>query len=414
MTHASPAKVVLAYSGGLDTSVMIAVLKERYDLDVVAAHVDVGEAPDEKLLTGRAREAGALEVRFVAAREELARDFLLPALQANALYQEEYPLISALSRPLIARKLVEIAREVGAVAIAHGATGKGNDQVRFDLSVKALAPDLRIIAPQREHNMNRDQAMAFAGERGIPVPTSQKSPYSIDRNLWGRSIEGGAIEDLSRPPPADVWETADPAAAPDRAQDVVIRFERGVPVALDGQALALVPLIEKAAALAATHGVGRIDMLENRLVGIKTHELYEAPAAALLIPAHKDLEAAVIDRELWSFKRDVDRRYADLVYAGLWFSPLRDALQAVVDQVQTLVTGEVTVRLFKGRAHVVARAIPGALYDHALATYGTGDRFDHRAAEGWIRLESLPLEMFRTLHPVAGFGPDDQTRAAAE
>ncbi len=395
-------KVVLAYSGGLDTSVMIAVLRERYDLDVVAVHVDVGEAPDEGRLTARAKEAGACDVHFVAAREEFASSFILPALQANALYQQTYPLSAALSRPLIAHHLVRIAHETGAVAVAHGATGKGNDQVRFDLSTRALDPSLRIIAPQREHNMNRDEAMAFAAARGIPVPTTKKSPYSIDENLWGRSMEGGVLEDLATPPPDDVWGwTTDPAKAPDAPEDLVIAFEQGVPTALDGTALPLLALIEKVHERAAAHGVGRIDMLENRIVGIKTRELYECPAALVLIAAHRDLETAVLDRPLYAFKRQVDEAYADLIYAGHWYAPLREVLDAAVQSVQRYVTGEVTVRLFKSKAVVVARKGEGILYDPRLSTYGADDAFDHRAAEGWIDLEALPLSTFRRLHPVA-------------
>ncbi len=333
-SKSSKEKVVLAYSGGLDTSVMVAVLCERYDLDFIAVHVDVGEAPDEGKLIASAREAGASDVRFIAGRQDLAENFILPALQANALYQDSYPLCSALSRPLIAKHLVAIAKEAGASAIAHGATGKGNDQVRFDLSVRALNPRLRIIAPQREHNMNRDAAMAFAAERGIPVPATEKSPYSIDENLWGRSMEGGALEDLSNPPPDDVWGwTIHPKDTPDRHQDVRIAFASGKPVAVDDKVMELVPLIEYLHEIACKHGVGRIDMLENRVVGIKTRELYETPAAALLIPAHKELEMAVIDRHLWAFKRQVDTAYANLIYEGQWYSPLRDALQGFVDAV---------------------------------------------------------------------------------
>ncbi|RMG93574.1 MAG: argininosuccinate synthase [Deltaproteobacteria bacterium] len=394
-------KVVLAYSGGLDTSVMIAVLRERYDLDVVAVHVDVGEAPDEGRLTARAKEAGACDVRFVAAREEFAEHFILPALKANAVYQGTYPLSAALSRPLIAKHLVRIAHETGAVAVAHGATGKGNDQVRFDLSTRALDPNLRIIAPQREHNMNRDEAMAFAAARGIGVPTTKKSPYSIDENFWGRSMEGGVLEDLATPPPDDVWGwTVDPRKAPDTPEDLVLRFEAGVPVALDGRRLPLLQLIEEVHARACAHGVGRIDMLENRIVGIKTRELYECPAATVLIRAHADLEAAVIDRHLYAFKRQVDDAYANLIYAGHWYAPLREALDAAIASIQRVVDGEVTVRLFKGSATVVARRGNGILYDKNLSTYGEGDAFDHRAAEGWIDIEALPLSTYRRLHPV--------------
>ena len=394
-------KVVLAYSGGLDTSVMISILRDRYELDVVAVHVDVGEAPDEQALTTRAREAGASEVRFIAARHDLAQEFILPALQANALYQGAYPLSAALSRPLIAKHLVAVAHDVGAAAIAHGATGKGNDQVRFDLSARALDPKLRIIAPQREHNMNREQAMTFAAEHNIPVPTTQKSPYSIDENLWGRSMEGGALEDPANPPPNDVWGwTTDPRFAPNEPHDVVVSFAGGVPVAIDGRAMDLLPLIEHVHKLACTHGVGRIDMLENRVVGIKTRELYECPAAAILIPAHRELEAAVIDRRLLAFKRHIDETYANLIYEGQWFSPLRETLDAAITNIQAYVEGDITVRLFKGSATVVGRKAPALLYNHNLSTYGMADTFDHRAAEGWIALEALPLTLFRTHHPV--------------
>ena len=401
MSTSANDKVVLAYSGGLDTSVMIAVLREQYGLDVIAAHIDVGEAPDEGLLTARAKEAGASDVHFVAARDELAREFLLPAMQTHAMYQGAYPLSAALSRPLIAKHLVRIAHETGAVAVAHGATGKGNDQVRFDLSTRALDPKLKIIAPQREHNMNRDDAMAYAAERGIHVPTSKKSPYSIDENLWGRSMEGGILEDLSQPPPDDVWGwTTAPEKAPDTPQNLHLTFEQGVPVALDGQPMDLLPLIEAVQQAACTHGVGRIDMLENRVVGIKTRELYECPAAVVLIAAHKDLEDAVLDRKTSAFKQQVDQAMTQLIYEGQWYGPLREALGAFSDSVQSYVTGEITMRLYKGRAWVVARKSPGVLYDHDLATYGMQDAFDHRAAEGWIALEGLPLTLFRTLHPV--------------
>jgi len=394
-------KVVLAYSGGLDTSVLIAVLRERHGLEVVAAHIDVGEAPDEGLLTSRAKEAGACDVRFVAGREDLARDYILPALKANALYQGVYPLASALSRPLIAKHLVDIAHETGAVAVAHGATGKGNDQVRFDLSSKSLDPKLKIIAPQREHNMNRDDAMAYAAARGIHVPVSKESPYSVDANLWGRSMEGGLLEDLAHPPPDDVWSwTTHPWQAPDEPEDVTITFVGGTPVAVDNEPMDLVPLIEKIHDIAGKHGVGRVDVLENRVVGIKTRELYEAPAATVLIAAHKELETAVIDRNLFAYKQQVDTMYASLIYEGQWFSPLRDVLQASVDAIQHYVTGQITMRLFKGSATVVARKAEGMLYDHNLATYGVGDSFDHASAQGWIELEGLPLALFRRLHPL--------------
>ncbi|MGH7857759.1 MAG: argininosuccinate synthase, partial [Candidatus Binatia bacterium] len=316
---------VLAYSGGLDTSVCAAWLKEERGFDVIALTIDVGQTTELDGVALRAEAAGVADLVVADAREEFVSEFCWPALRANALYEGRYPLVSALSRPLIARRLVRLARERGAVAVAHGCTGKGNDQVRFETSIAALAPDLEILAPIRETGMQRDQALAYAKERDIPVVATAEKPYSVDENLWGRAVESGVLEDPWAAPPAkDVYElTADPDEAPDAPDDVVITFEAGTPVALDGEPKAPVELVGELDARAGRHGVGRIDMIENRLVGIKSREVYEVPAATALIAAHRDLEGLVLERDVARFKRQTEDRYADLVYNGLWFSPLR-------------------------------------------------------------------------------------------
>jgi argininosuccinate synthase len=399
-------KVVLAFSGGLDSTVLVSVLRENYGYEVITTYVHVGEgstdAAEIESLRRQAMQAGACEFHFLDARERFVEKILVPSMQANALYQGRYPLASALSRIVIMEGVVELAKRRGAMAIAHGASGKGNDQVRFDLCARALDPSLRIIAPQRERYMSRNAALEYAAARNIRIPSRSRGPYSIDTNLWGRSVQGGDLEFIDRAPPDSVWEiTVDPVKAPDTPQEVVIRFESGVPVAVDGEAMSLVPLIGRVNALAASHGVGRIDLLEDRVSGIKSREIYEAPGAIALIEAHRDLEATVIDRHLRAFKQNVDHTFSGLVYDGLWHSPLRDALQAFGETVQPYVTGEVRLRFFKGHLTVIGRSSPFALYDKGLATYGIGDRFNHRAAEGWTHLEALPLGMFRTMHPMA-------------
>jgi argininosuccinate synthase len=382
-------KVVLAYSGGLDTSVAIRWLQDR-DLDVVALTIDVGQPGHLNEIKGKAQKLGA-KALIVDARREFAEGYVLPALTANAMYEGQYPLSTALARPLIGKHLVEVARREGASFIAHGCTGKGNDQVRFDLCTTALAPDLRVIAPAREWGMTREQEITFAKERGIPVPVENGSPYSTDENLWGRSIECGVLEDPRIEPPEEVFAwTTNPAEAPDDPEYVTIHFESGKPAGLHGKPIEFVDAISTLNEAAGRHGVGRIDHIESRVVGIKSREVYECPAATVLGKAHQALEALVLPRDLLDFQRTVAARYANLVYDGLWFTPLREALDAFVASTQERVTGDVSVKLFKGSATVVGRASPYSLYDHALATYSQGDRFRQSMAEGFIYVWGLP------------------------
>ncbi|MBI4729182.1 MAG: argininosuccinate synthase [Acidobacteria bacterium] len=386
---------VLAYSGGLDTSVAIPWLKETLGCDVVAMACDVGQGVDPEALSARAKAAGAAGVVIVDAREEFARDFALPALRANALYMGKYPLVSALSRPLIVRHLVRVARERGATSIAHGCTGKGNDQVRFEVGAAALAPDLAVVAPVRDAARTREEAIADAEARGIPLGVTRSSPYSIDENLWGRTIECGALEDPWTSPPADAFAwTADPATAPEGPDVLTIAFDGGIPVSLDGAALPLADLIQAVARRAGAQGFGRVDMMEDRLIGIKSRELYEVPGALALIAAHRDLEDLTLERSLAAFKRGIEPIYAELAYNGLWFSPLRLALDAFIAESQRPVTGEVRLRLHRGALTVEGRRSPCALYARDLATYEAGDLFDHRAAAGFVKLWGLPLRVW--------------------
>ncbi|HXF57471.1 MAG TPA: argininosuccinate lyase [Actinomycetota bacterium] len=384
-------RVALAYSGGLDTSVAARWLAEEHGHEVVAVLVDVGQGLDEPAVRARAAAAGA-ELRVVDARAEFVSDYCWPALFANALYEGKYPLVSALARPLIAAKVVEVARAVGAEAVAHGCTGKGNDQVRFETSFAALAPDLPVLAPVREAALPRERALALAEAWGIPVATEARR-YSVDENLWGRTVECGPLEDPWAEPPPDAFSiTADPARAPDEPEEVVVGFESGVPVALDGVALGPVELVRRVGEVAGRHGFGRVDMVENRLVGIKSRELYEVPAALALILAHRDLEDLTLERDLAHEKAGLERRWAELAYYGQWYGPLHASLRAFMASAQATVTGEVRLRFFKGSGRVLGRRSPAALYDLALATYdGAMDRFDHRHAEGFVRLWSLPI-----------------------
>ncbi len=386
-------RIVLAYSGGLETSVAIPWLAERFDAEVVAVTLDLAQGGDLERVRERALAAGAVRAHVLDARQEFATEFILPALQAGAIYEDRYPLATALGRPLIARKLVDIAEMESAGAVAHGCMGKSGDQVRLDVSARALNPKLRVIAPARLWGMTRPEEIAYARARGIPVPAAIDSPYTIDENLWGRSIECGVLEDPWVEPPEEVYTiTRSPADCPDAPAYVDIEFDRGTPTGVSGIAMPMPELIASLATIAGTHGVGRVDMIENRVVGIKSREVYEAPAAVVLHTAHRELEAFVIPRDLQRVKRQLAPTYADLVYNGLWFTPTREALDAFVSKVQERVTGSIRMKLWKGECRVVGRKSPYALYDHALAVDDEGDRFDPAAAEGFIKIWGLPAE----------------------
>ena len=388
-------RVVLAYSGGLDTSVAVHWMTAEWGVDVIALAVDVGQRTDDSWDTvrERARRAGAIEALVVDARTEFATQYCLRALQANALYEGKYPLVSALSRPVIVKHLVAAAREHGGDAVAHGCTGKGNDQVRFEVSARALAPDLDVLAPVREWGFTREDSLEYAARHDIPVTVRPDSPYSIDENLWGRTIECGAIEDPWAAPPSEPYTlTADPAAAPTDPWELVVSFEAGVPVALDGVTQPLPDLVAAMTEAVGRYGWGRVDMVENRRVGIKSREIYECPGALALILAHADLESITLERDLLREKARLEPRYADLVYDGLWFSPLRQALDAFVTTTQHAVSGDVRLRLESGRCEVVGRRAPHGLYDYELATYDAADRFRHEDAAGFVRLWGLGLE----------------------
>ena len=389
--------VVLAYSGGLDTSVAIPWLREK-GLEVVAVTVDVGQPGDFQQIREKAIRSGARNAYVVDARRQFAEEYILRALKANALYEGQYPLSTALARPLIGKHLVDVARKEDADFVAHGCTGKGNDQVRFDLCTTALAPDLQVIAPARVWGMTRDQEIEYARERGIPVPVTKASPYSTDENLWGRSVEAGVLEDPLLEPPQEAFAwTKSPLEAPAEPAYANIRFEEGVPVALGGRRMDLLAIIESLNSVAGAHGVGRIDHIESRVVGIKSREVYECPAATVLIRAHQALEAMVLPRDVLDFKRTVEARYANLIYDGLWFTPLRESLDAFVQSTQARVTGEVSVKLFKGSANVVGRTSPFSLYNVALATYGAGDKFRQDMAEGFIYVWGLPARTWAAI-----------------
>jgi argininosuccinate synthase len=387
-------RIVLAYSGGLDTSVAIGWITEQTGAEVIALAMDVGQGGEDlDTIRQRALDCGATESVVADARAEFAAGYCLPALRANALYQQRYPLVSALSRPLIVSHLAAVAREYGATMVSHGCTGKGNDQVRFEAGLAALAPGVSVFAPVRDSGMTRDKAIAFAAEKGLPIEVTAKSPYSIDQNLWGRSCETGHLEDIWEAPHDDVWGyTSDPALA-QAPDEVTISFTDGLPVALDGRPLSPLDLITELHTRAGRQGVGRIDMVEDRLVGIKSREIYEAPAAIALITAHQELEAVCLERDLARFKRQAEQRWTELVYDGLWFSPLRSALEAFMAQASKNVTGDVRVRLHGGQAVVTGRRSEASLYDYGLATYDTGDSFDQALAKGFIELWGLPSKI---------------------
>jgi argininosuccinate synthase len=394
-------RLVLAYSGGLDTSVAIRWLSEQKGYDVVACAIDVGQvdaggsASKMDEVRQRGLDCGAIESVVVDAKTEYAEDYVAPAIAANALYMGKYPLVSSLSRPLITAHLVRVARETGASAIGHGCTGKGNDQVRFEVAAMAMAPELVVEAPIREWGLSREASIGWANERGIPIPVKKASPYSIDENLWGRTAECGILEDPWATPPEEVYERSAPLAdTPDEVEELTLAFVDGLPVAVDGKELPLAELIAEVDRRAGAHGVGRIDMIEDRLVGIKSREIYECPGATTILTAHRDLEDLCLEQELAAEKRGIEGRYAQLVYNGLWFSPLKSALDAFIASSQRFVQGEVRMHLHKGQAWVAGRRSEIGLYDHDLATYDEADRFDHTQAEGFVKLWGLPTKVW--------------------
>lgn len=392
-------KIVLAYSGGLDTSCSIKWLQEEYGYDVIAMAIDVGEGKDLAFIQDKALKIGASKCYVLPMKDEFANEYLAPAIQSNLLYEGTYPLISALSRPLIAKALVDIAKKEKAVAVAHGCTGKGNDQVRFDVTIKAIAPDLEIIAPARQNPMAREKAIAYAKTHSIPLPIDLDNPFSIDQNLWGRSCECGVLEDPWVEPPTEAYALTEAMnLTPDSAEEITIEFEQGIPISLNGKNKTLAEIISELNMLAGKHGVGRIDHIENRLVGIKSREIYEAPAALTLISAHRALESLTLTREVAHVKPQLEQHLANLVYNGLWFSPLRHALLAFIQTTQIYVTGKIRMKLYKGHATVVGRESPYSLYNKKLATYAADDEFDHHAALGFIKLWGLPTQLHHKIN----------------
>lgn len=400
-------KVVLAYSGGLDTSVCVKWLEQQGAIPY-ALYLDLGQGEPAGDVKAKALKIGAADAFVRDAKAEFVEEYVAPAIKANALYGGKYPLFTALGRPLIAKKLVEAAREVGATHIAHGSTGKGNDQVRFDVTTASIAPDLTVVAPVRDWSMSRPEEMAYAEEHGIPVPTTKKSPYSVDENLFGRSIEAGPLEDPDHEPTEDVFElTTAPEDAPNEPRYIELGFEQGLPVSLDGEELSLAELIAELNTIAGAHGVGRIDMIEDRLVGIKSREIYEAPAALTIIQAHQELETLTLTKDVLRFKTTVEQRYTELTYEGLWFTPLKSALDAFIEETQKTVTGTVRIKLYKGNSTVVGRTAPNALYSKDLATYDPNSTFDEAAAAGFIALWGLPARQW------AGVNGNIETKSAA-
>ena len=404
-------KVVLAYSGGLDTSVAIKWIKDKYGLDVIAVTVDVGNEKDFSAVREKALKTGAVKALVIDAKKSFVNDYIFPTLKAGSLYEGVYPMATSLARPLIAELLTEVALQEGAAAIAHGCTGKGNDQVRFEVAINALAPAIKIIAPAREWGMTREETIKYAERYGIPVPVKSGHAYSVDENLWGRSIECGVLENPWAEPPEEVYAwTKASAAAPDKADYCEIEFDKGIPIACDGNAIDGVSLITKLNELAGKHGVGRIDHLENRLVGIKSREIYEAPAAIMLLTAHQALETMTLARDQSRFKAKVALEYADLIYNGLWFTAHRQDLAAYVESTQRFVTGTVRLKLFKGTCSVVGRKSPYSLYSHGLATYEKGDQFDQSAAPGFIHIFGLPVKTQARLQPLFDIAPENKPK----
>jgi len=389
--------IILAYSGGLDTSVLIKWLQEEYDVDVITFTMELGQQTDLKKVAEKAHSLGVKKHYSIDAEEEFVIKHVFPAIKANALYEEKYPMATALGRPLIVKKLVEIAEKEGAIAVAHGCTGKGNDQVRFDVTIKSLAPNLKVMAPVREWGLSRKEEIKYAKEKGISIP-HLSDPYSIDQNIWGRSIECGHLENPEQEPLEEIYTlTASLEEAPDKPEYVTIKFEDGVPIALNGEQLDPVTLIKNLNKIAGKHGVGRIDHIEDRLVGIKSREIYESPAAEVLVEAHKDLEKLVLTRHELEFKKQIDEKWTFLVYTGLWIDPLREALEAFIDKTQERVCGEVKMKLYKGRCWVAGRSSPMSLYDKNLATYEVETSFNQSYAEGFIELWGLPTKVANIL-----------------
>jgi argininosuccinate synthase len=389
-------KVVLAYSGGVDTSVCIPYLKHEWGVEeVITLAADLGQGDELDPIKEKALKSGASESLVADAQEKFVKDYAFPAIQANALYENRYPLSTALARPLIAKLLVEAAEKYGADAVAHGCTGKGNDQVRFDVAIAALNPNLKVLAPAREWGMSREQTIAYGEQYGIPAPVKKSSPYSIDRNLLGRSIEAGPLEDPWTEPLEEIYVlTKAISETPDQPEYVEIGFEKGLPVSLNGHYLSPVALISQLNEIAGRHGVGRIDMLENRLVGIKSREIYEAPALLVLIYAHRDLESLTLTADVTHYKRGIEQTYSEMIYNGLWYSPLKSALDAFIQTTQQRVSGTVRIKLFKGNVNIVGRKSENSLYTPDLATYGAEDQFDHKAAEGFIYIWGLPTRVW--------------------
>jgi argininosuccinate synthase len=384
-------KIVLAYSGGLDTSVMVRWLKEKYAKDVVTLTVDVGQADDLAEVGRKSKLIGAVNHHTIDCKREFVEDYVFPAIMANALYEGKYPVSTALARPLIAKKLVEVAHEENATAVAHGCTGKGNDQVRFEVAIKAQDPALKIVAPVREWKLSREEEIRYAEKHRIPIPVDRENPYSVDQNIWGRSIECGMLENPATEPPRDVYEwTNAPENAPNEPEYLSIKFEKGVPVALNGENFGPIDIVKKLNYIGGKHSIGRIDHIEDRLVGIKSREIYECPAATLLIEAHRELEKLVLTRhEVW-FKQQIDAQWANMVYTGLWNDPLKEDLDAFIEKTQERVSGEVRLKVFKGSVQVVGRSSPMSLYDTVLATYDGSSTFDQTWSSGFIEIWAMP------------------------
>jgi argininosuccinate synthase len=389
--------IILAYSGGLDTSVLIKWLQEKHKADIITVTMELGQRIDLKKVEEKAHNLRVKKHYSIDAEKEFVLKHVFPAIKTNALYEEKYPISTALGRPLIAKKMVEIAEKEGATAVAHGCTGKGNDQVRFDVTIKSLSPKLKVMAPVREWELSREEEIKYAKEKGIPIP-HLSDPYSIDQNLWGRSIECGCLENPEQEPPEEIYEwTVSPEKAPDKPEYITLKFKDGVPYALNDKNLDPVTLIEELNLIAGKHGVGRIDHIEDRLVGIKSREIYECPAALVILEAHKDLEKLVLTRHEVMFKKQVDDKWTFLVYTGLWIDPLREALEAFIDVTQERVCGEVKVKLYKGGFSVMGRSSPFSLYDRNLATYDVKTSFDQSHAEGFIELWGLPTKVANIL-----------------